>query len=90
MTLSSRADNPINQTILSMFMKKKGISYKVAKDGEQAVQMWKKGNFHLVLVRALDPTHAKLAADDIGIRWTFSCPLKTVLRRRVKFAKLSG
>lgn len=34
-----------------MFMKKKGISYKVAKDGEQAVQMWKKGNFHLVLVR---------------------------------------
>ncbi|BGP39115.1 Two-component response regulator SSK1p [Rhodotorula kratochvilovae] len=43
-------DNPINQTILSMFMKKKGISYKVAKDGEQAVQMWKKGNFHLVLM----------------------------------------
>ncbi|GAA5938111.1 hypothetical protein JCM10213_000834 [Rhodosporidiobolus nylandii] len=43
-------DNPINQTILSVFMKKKGISYKVAKDGEQAVQMWKKGNFHLVLM----------------------------------------
>jgi hypothetical protein len=49
------ADNPINQTILSVFMRKKGISYKVAKDGEQAVQMWKKGNFHLVLVRLLLP-----------------------------------
>ena len=31
-------------------MKKKGITYKVAKDGQQAVDMWKKGNFHLVLV----------------------------------------
>lgn len=44
-------DNPINQTILSMFMKKKGIKYAVAKDGEEAVQKWKAGDFHLVLVR---------------------------------------
>ncbi|KAK4057909.1 Two-component response regulator SSK1p [Microbotryomycetes sp. JL221] len=43
-------DNPINQTILSMFMKKKGIKYAVAKDGEEAVQKWKTGNFHLVLM----------------------------------------
>lgn len=43
-------DNPINQTILSVFMRKKGITYKVAKDGQQAVDMWKKGNFHLVLM----------------------------------------
>lgn len=49
--MTHRADNPINQTILSVFMKKKGITYKVAKDGQQAVDMWKKGNFHLVLVR---------------------------------------
>lgn len=46
-------DNPINQTILSMFMKKKGIKYAVAKDGEEAVQKWKTGSFHLVLVRCL-------------------------------------
>lgn len=46
----SHADNPINQTILSMFMKKKGIKYAVAKDGEEAVQKWKAGDFHLVLV----------------------------------------
>ena len=32
-------------------MKKKGIKYAVAKDGEEAVQKWKTGNFHLVLVR---------------------------------------
>ncbi|KAK4055583.1 Two-component response regulator SSK1p [Microbotryomycetes sp. JL201] len=43
-------DNPINQTILSMFMKKKGIKYAVAKDGEEAVQKWKNGSFHLVLM----------------------------------------
>ncbi|KAL8290153.1 hypothetical protein RQP46_003092 [Phenoliferia psychrophenolica] len=43
-------DNPINQTILSMFMKKKGIKYAVAKDGEEAVQKWKAGSFHLVLM----------------------------------------
>lgn len=33
-----------------MFMKKKGIKYAVAKDGEEAVQKWKAGDFHLVLV----------------------------------------
>lgn len=33
-----------------MFMKKKGIKYAVAKDGEEAVQKWKNGSFHLVLV----------------------------------------
>ncbi|KAK4705845.1 osomolarity two-component system, response regulator SSK1, partial [Phenoliferia sp. Uapishka_3] len=43
-------DNPINQAILSMFMKKKGIKYAVAKDGEEAVQKWKAGSFHLVLM----------------------------------------
>jgi DNA-binding response OmpR family regulator len=35
-----------------MFMKKKGIKYAVAKDGEEAVQKWKAGSFHLVLVSA--------------------------------------
>ena len=44
------ADNPINQTILSTFMKKKKIKYDVAKNGEEAVQKWKSGGFHLILV----------------------------------------
>ncbi|CAL1701509.1 unnamed protein product [Somion occarium] len=43
-------DNPINQTILSTFMKKKKIKYDVAKNGEEAVQKWKSGAFHLILM----------------------------------------
>ncbi|GAA5937281.1 uncharacterized protein JCM15063_002859 [Sporobolomyces koalae] len=43
-------DNKINQTILSVFMKKRGIKCEVAVDGDQAVEKWKKGNFHLVLM----------------------------------------
>ena len=38
-----------------MFMKKKGIRYAVANNGEEAVQKWKGGGFHLVLVRLLFP-----------------------------------
>lgn len=43
-------DNPINQTILSTFMKKRKIKYDVAKNGEEAVQKWRSGGFHLILV----------------------------------------
>lgn len=43
-------DNPINQTILSAFMRKKGIRYEVASNGEEAVNKWKTGGFHLILV----------------------------------------
>lgn len=43
-------DNPINQTILSTFMKKKKIKYDVAKNGEEAVEKWRTGGFHLILV----------------------------------------
>ncbi|EIW82449.1 hypothetical protein CONPUDRAFT_103616 [Coniophora puteana RWD-64-598 SS2] len=43
-------DNPINQTILSTFMRKKKIRYNVAKNGEEAVQKWKSGGFHLILM----------------------------------------
>lgn len=47
---TSIADNPINQTILSTFMKKKKIKYDVARNGQEAVQKWKSGGFHLILV----------------------------------------
>ena len=46
-------DNPINQTILSTFMKKKRIKYDVAKNGQEAVQKWRTGGFHLILVSRL-------------------------------------
>ncbi|KAI5122167.1 hypothetical protein M0805_007065 [Coniferiporia weirii] len=43
-------DNPINQTILSTFMRKRKIKYDVAKDGAEAVAKWKAGGFHLILM----------------------------------------
>ncbi|KAK9707767.1 Two-component response regulator SSK1p [Basidiobolus ranarum] len=43
-------DNPINQTILSTFMRKRKIKYSVANNGLEAVQKWKEGGFHLVLM----------------------------------------
>ncbi|KAI9638277.1 CheY-like superfamily, partial [Dioszegia hungarica] len=43
-------DNPINQNILSMFLKKKKIKHQTAKDGEEAVKKWKTGGFHLILM----------------------------------------
>ncbi|KAG1858966.1 hypothetical protein DFJ58DRAFT_715745 [Suillus subalutaceus] len=43
-------DNPINQTILSTFMRRKKIKYDVAKNGEEAVQKWENGGFHLILM----------------------------------------
>lgn len=43
-------DNPINRTILSTFMKKKKVKYDVAKNGEEAVEKWRRGNFQLILM----------------------------------------
>ncbi|KZV75094.1 hypothetical protein PENSPDRAFT_681291 [Peniophora sp. CONT] len=43
-------DNPINQTILTTFMRRKKIKFDVAKNGEEAVNKWKSGQFHLILM----------------------------------------
>ncbi|KAJ3915933.1 hypothetical protein F5877DRAFT_47627 [Lentinula edodes] len=43
-------DNPINRTILSTFMKKNKIKYDVASNGKEAVEKWKTGEFHLILM----------------------------------------
>ncbi|CAI2178618.1 10766_t:CDS:2 [Funneliformis geosporum] len=43
-------DNPINQTILSTFMRKKKIQYECASNGKEAVEKWQTGGFHLVLM----------------------------------------
>lgn len=37
-----------------MFLKKKRIQHQSAKDGLEAVEKWKTGNFHLILVRLDD------------------------------------
>jgi len=46
-------DNPINQNILSMFLRKKKINHQTAKDGLEAVEKWRTGAFHLILVSFL-------------------------------------
>ncbi|KAG6816873.1 hypothetical protein H0H87_002194 [Tephrocybe sp. NHM501043] len=43
-------DNPINQTILSTFMKKKKIKYDLANNGQEAVTKFRTGDFHLILM----------------------------------------
>ncbi|CDO94618.1 unnamed protein product [Kluyveromyces dobzhanskii CBS 2104] len=43
-------DNAINQAILALFLRKNGISYKVAKDGLEAIEKWKEGDSHLILM----------------------------------------
>lgn len=40
----------INQAILSTWMKKHKIKCSVASNGQEAVERWKGGGFHLVLV----------------------------------------
>jgi hypothetical protein len=50
-------DNPINQTILSTFMRKKKIKYDIANNGAEAVAKFKTGGFHLILVRHLASSH---------------------------------
>lgn len=45
-----KQDNIINQAILSTWMKKHQIKFSVACDGKEAVEKWKGGGFHLILV----------------------------------------
>lgn len=43
-------DNKINQVILQTWMKKHNIKHSSAMNGQEAVEKWKGGGFHLVLV----------------------------------------
>ncbi|KAI9269791.1 hypothetical protein BY458DRAFT_490073 [Sporodiniella umbellata] len=43
-------DNIINQAILSTWMKKHQIKFSVASNGQEAVNKWKSGTFHLILM----------------------------------------
>ncbi|CAN6620413.1 hypothetical protein TRVA0_008S00694 [Trichomonascus vanleenenianus] len=43
-------DNVINQRILEAFMRRKKIRSAVAKNGREAVDKWRQGGFHLVLM----------------------------------------
>lgn len=43
-------DNVINQAILGSFLRKHKIAYKVANNGREAVDKWKEGGMHLILM----------------------------------------
>ncbi len=43
-------DNIINQAILAAFLRKRKIHYQMAKSGEEAIEKWKQGGIHLVLM----------------------------------------
>lgn len=43
-------DNVINLRLLEAFMKRLKVRWKTATDGKQAVEQWRKGGFHLVLM----------------------------------------
>lgn len=43
-------DNVINQAILGSFLRKHKISYKVAKNGKEAIDRWKDGGLHLIFM----------------------------------------
>uniref|UniRef100_A0A0W0FIB4 Response regulatory domain-containing protein n=1 Tax=Moniliophthora roreri TaxID=221103 RepID=A0A0W0FIB4_MONRR len=48
-------DNPINRNVLSTFMRKKKIKYDVASNGKEAVEKWRSGQFHLILMDIVMP-----------------------------------
>ncbi|KAJ3022553.1 ssk1 response regulator receiver [Thoreauomyces humboldtii] len=48
-------DNPINQTILRTFLRKRGISATVAANGQEAVQKFQQGVFHIILMDIIMP-----------------------------------
>ncbi|KAI8647301.1 hypothetical protein BD408DRAFT_408956 [Parasitella parasitica] len=55
-------DNMINQAILSTWMKKHSINFSVASDGKEAVEKWKGGGFHLILMDIQLPVMDGIAA----------------------------
>ncbi|KAI9102418.1 hypothetical protein DFS34DRAFT_591068 [Phlyctochytrium arcticum] len=48
-------DNPINQTILSTFLRKRGISATVAANGQEALNKYSAGKYHIVLMDIVMP-----------------------------------
>ncbi|CAK9436744.1 uncharacterized protein LODBEIA_P12660 [Lodderomyces beijingensis] len=55
-------DNAINQAILGAFLRKRKIHYQIAKNGQDAIDKWKKGGFHLVLMDIQLPVKSGIEA----------------------------
>lgn len=65
-------DNPINQNILSTYLRKKKIKHQSAFDGREAVEKWRTGNFHIILVSAQQLALSKPDSRNLH-RWIFNC-----------------
>lgn len=55
-------DNSINQAILGAFLRKHKVHYQIAKNGQEAVDKWRKGGFHLVLMDIQLPVKSGIEA----------------------------
>lgn len=55
-------DNPINLRLLEAFMKKLKVRWKTAMNGKEAVNVWRTGGFHLVLMDIQLPVMSGLEA----------------------------
>lgn len=55
-------DNAINQAILGAFLRKRKIHYMIAKNGQEAIDKWKQGGFHLVLMDIQLPVKSGIEA----------------------------
>ncbi|KAJ3179488.1 ssk1 response regulator receiver [Gaertneriomyces sp. JEL0708] len=74
-------DNPINQTILATFLKKRGIKAVVANNGQEALDRYKAEKFHLILMDIVMPVMD-------GIQATRE--IREMERRRVKERDVRG
>ncbi|CAH2351515.1 oxidative stress response two-component system protein Ssk1p [[Candida] railenensis] len=55
-------DNAINQAILGAFLRKHKIHYQIAKNGQEAIDKWRQGGFHLVLMDIQLPVKSGIEA----------------------------
>jgi osomolarity two-component system response regulator SSK1 len=49
----SQIDNVVNQKLMAAFLHRMNIKFDVASNGEEAIQKWQTGVFHLILVTSL-------------------------------------
>jgi osomolarity two-component system response regulator SSK1 len=56
-------------------MRKKKIKYDVAKNGEEAVEKWSSGRFHLILVRTVPPDWIAFLTDERGPQMDIQMPV---------------
>jgi len=55
-------DNPVNQMLLETFMKRRNVRFDSAKNGREALDKWKNGGFHLILMDIQLPVMTGLEA----------------------------